>query len=217
MSRKGFNFTGRMRDVVQDMIDRLPELAHIDQRRIAMGFAQARKRTRHGVFATLTPMRFEGGSLTTKRRGKLYTVQRVFDGEGREFFYILSFYLPRFMEVDLSEKLVTILHELWHISPQFDGDLRRHPGRCYVHSHSQREYDARMKVLADRWLASNPPESLYDFLYLSFSELHQRYGGVYGVRIPHPKLILANRSNAPSLYGFPETNRQEDPRGRNSA
>jgi hypothetical protein len=189
MDGHGFDFTANMRRVVQAMVDQLVELQHIQLDRVAFSFGQARKRTQHGIYASLTPMRFQGGSLTTQRRGEPYTVQRLFNKSGHEMLYILTFYLPRFMEVDLDEKLVTILHELWHISPKFDGDLRRHPGRCYVHSHSQKDYDARMRVLASRWIRGQPPQILYDFLRLSFSELHRRYGRVYGTRVPHPKLI----------------------------
>lgn len=183
-----FNFTDRVRDVVSDMVGRLEELAHVDVSRVAFSFAQARKRTTHGVHASLTPMRFEGGSLTTRRNGSEYTVQRLYDRSGLEMLYILNVYLPRFMDVPFEEKLVTILHELWHISPDFDGDLRRHPGRCYAHTHSQADYDARMKVLADRWLQGNPPACLYAFLDMSFGQLTKAYGPVVGRRVPHPKL-----------------------------
>ena len=103
--------------------------------------------------------------------------------------YLLSFYMPRFQNLSFREKLVTILHEMWHISPSFDGDLRRLPGRCYVHSRSEKEYDAAMAVLADRWLADSPPDHVYNFLKLSFSELRSRFGNVHGIRISAPKLI----------------------------
>jgi hypothetical protein len=189
MERHGFDFTESMRRVVQSMIDRLPELSHIDLDRVALSFRQARKRTRHGIYASLTPMRFDGGSLTTVRHGEPYTVQRVCNKAGREMLYILTFYLPRFMDVDLNEKLITILHELWHINPLFDGDLRRHPGRCYVHSQSQAQYDAQMQQLADRWLSLQPPEEIIGFLHQSFGQLHRQHGRVFGARVPQPKLI----------------------------
>ena len=86
----------------------------------------------------LTPLRFEGGRLTSVRRTGRWTIERLYDEAGREMLYLLSFYLPRFLEHPLREKLATVVHELWHIGPGFDGDLRRHPGRCYAHSHSQR-------------------------------------------------------------------------------
>jgi hypothetical protein len=189
-SALGFDFTTHMRRLCAELIARLPELGHIDLDRVAVSFRQARKPVRHGLQATLTPLRFEGGSMQTLRAGRTWTLQRLYDPDGREMLYILNFYLPRFLEHPLREKLVTVLHELWHISPQFDGDLRRHPGRCYAHSHSQQEYDAAMGQLADRWLASQPDEDLYSFLGYTFCDLIRRHGHLYGLRIPTPKMIL---------------------------
>jgi hypothetical protein len=171
------------------MAARLPELSHIDSTRVLFTFRQTRKVTRYGVQATLTPLRFEGGKPHTVRRGRRWGVQRVLDSQSREMLYLLCVYLPRFMDHTLREKLVTLVHELWHISPEFNGDLRRHAGRCYAHSHSQREYDQEMGVLVDRWLAAGPDPSLYDFLRLNFAELRDRHGEVYGTRVPQPKLI----------------------------
>lgn len=192
MDAPGFNFTSQIRIVIDDMVARLPELKHIDLSRVAIAFAQARNRSRYGTHATLTPMRFQHGALTTQRRGRTYTVQRVYDASGAEMLYILTFYLPRFMDVDFAEKLVTILHELWHISPEFDGDIRRHAGRCYAHTHSQKEYDAQMEVFANRWLATLPRDDLLQFLRLDFSELSNAHGSIFGMRLPTPKLIAVD-------------------------
>ena len=184
-----FDFTTRMRALCADMTARLPELQHIDLARVMIAFSQARKRVHHGLFATLTPLRFEGGNVEGLQRGRRYRIQRVVDSSGREMLYILSFYLPRFMDLTFQDKLVTVLHELWHISPAFDGDLRRHPGRCYAHSHSQKNYDAQMELLGKRWLALEPPLELYDFLRCNFRELQRCYGAIYGLRVRQPKLI----------------------------
>ena len=188
-SQRGFDITRHVRHVARDMVERLPELAHIDLDAVAFAFCQARKPVRHGLFASLTPLRFASGATSGVRRGRQYGVQPVVDNAGREMLYILRVYLPRFMDLEFREKLITILHELWHISPQFDGDLRRHDGRCYIHSGSQAQYDAEMGVLADRWLDHQPPESIYGFLHYSFAELHALHGPVFGVKIPQPKLI----------------------------
>ncbi len=173
----GFDFTSNMRRLVADVTCRLPELRHVDFSRVAVSFSQARTRSSYGIYASLTPMRFEGGSLFGVRRRRKYTVQRLYDAAGLEMLYILTFYLPRFMDVPFQEKLTTILHELWHISPAFDGDIRRHPGRCYVHTGSQKEYDAAMAELARQWLDLSPPEELYGFLRHDFRQLKDRHGG----------------------------------------
>lgn len=186
---RGFDFTANMRRLCEDVVERLPEMGHIQLQRVAFSFAQARKRVSHGLQATLTPMRFEGGATTSRQHGQTYAVQRLYGEQGQEMYYILTFYLPRFLETDFNEKLVTLFHELWHISPECNGDLRRHPGRCYAHTHSEKEYDALMQVFVDRWLALDPPEARYAFLRSSFEQLRREHGRVLGTRIPHPKLI----------------------------
>jgi hypothetical protein len=103
--------------------------------------------------------------------------------------YILSFYLPRFQDLVLREKLITVLHELWHISPDFSGDIRRHEGRYHAHTHSQAEYDEEMGRLADRWLAHSPPEVLWSFLRHDFGELSKLHGRIVGLKVRRPRLL----------------------------
>jgi hypothetical protein len=186
----GFDFTLHICRVCVDMTARLEDLRHIDMGRVAVGFAQTRKAGGEGLFASLTPLRFAGGRRDTLRRGKKWTIQRVCEN-GREMLYVLTFYLPRFLDLPLEEKLTTVAHELWHIGPRFDGDLRRFAGRCYAHSGSQQRYDAHVKRLVDRWLRLGPAEALYSFLRYDHGGLIARFGRVYGRRIPAPKLIPA--------------------------
>jgi hypothetical protein len=187
--RSGFDFTSHMRRLCGDMVRRLPELGHVELARVAISFAQTRKAVEHGLYASLTPLRFAEGKRETVRHGRKWTVQRVVDGDGQEMLYLLSFYLPRFLDQPFRHKLTTVVHELWHISPRFDGDLRRFRGRCYAHSGSQKRYDALAEQLVDRWLSREPPASVYNFLRYEFRELVARYGRVYGVKIRAPKLI----------------------------
>ena len=186
---RGLNFTSAMRTVCQEIVVRTPELAHVDLDYVAVAFSQARNVSQYGMFASLTPLRFEAGALTTVRRGRTYAVQQLRLADGREMLYILTFYLPRFANLSLREKLITVFHELWHISPRFDGDIRRHEGRCYAHTSSQAEFDQAMGELADRWLGLGPPEEAWGFLRHDFAELHRRCGGIHGLKLPRPKLI----------------------------
>ena len=178
-----------MRRLCEDLVGRVAELRHIELSRVAFSFCQARKAVSHGMFASLTPLRFAGGKEETLRRGRRFGIQRLRDESGREMLYLLNFYLPRFLNLPLKEKLITVVHELWHISPLFNGDLRRFGGRCYAHSGSQDRYEATVRRLTEDWLAMGPPESLYEFLRHDFPELVRRHGAVHGKRIPAPRLI----------------------------
>ena len=184
-----------MRRLCVDVTSRLPELGHVRMERVAIRFCQARKAVRHGVQASLTPLRFEQGSLYSRRRGQTWTIEPLYDAAGREMLYLLSFYLPRFLERSLEEKLSTVVHELWHIGPRFDGDLRRHPGRCYAHSHSQKQYDALIDQLTACWLALDPPGDLYGFLRYRFDELQRAHGAVFGQQIRTPTLVRASTAS----------------------
>jgi Putative phage metallopeptidase len=191
-----FDFTRHIRRLCEDMVGRLEELSHVEMSRVAVSFCQTRKAVPHGMFASLTPLRFAGGAATTIRRGRPHAIQRVYDASGREMLYILSCYLPRFQNLDFREKLITVLHELWHISPDFSGDIRRHAGRYHAHTHSQAEYDDQMGQLADRWLASGPADELFAFLRDDFRQLAARHGGIVGVKIRRPRIVAVARTRS---------------------
>ena len=185
----GFDFTLHMRQLCADMAARLEHLRHVDMARVAVSFAQTRRADNLGLFASLTPLRFAGGQLQTVRRKRRWSIQRLYGDDGREKLYILNFYLPRFLDLPFREKLATALHELWHIGPKFDGDIRRLDGRCFAHGSSQKSFDAHVEALLDRWLGLGPPEQLFDFLRSGFREWTARHGRVFGRRVPVPKLI----------------------------
>jgi len=185
----GLDFTSRIRTLCEDIVARLDQLRHIDMSRVAVGFAQTRSAGRMGLHATLTPLRFPGGQLHIYRRTQRWGMQRLYAPDGRDMLYLLDFYLPRYLDLPFREKLTTVLHELWHIGPRFDGDTRRLAGRCHAHGHSKQQYDAHAETLTDHWLALNPPGELYDFLQHNFAELTARHGRVFGKRYPKPKLI----------------------------
>lgn len=189
--RRGFDFTAHMARLCADIVARVPELGHVDLARVAIRYSQTRKAVAHGVQAALTPLRFEGGALYTQRAGRRWTIQRVCGPDGREMLYLLSFYLPRFLNHTFREKLITVFHELWHINPSFNGDLRRLPGRCYAHGQSERSYDASIEQLVSRWLALSPPAEVCGFLHYDFRQLCEIHGAVYGVKIVTPKIVAA--------------------------
>lgn len=183
-----FDFCGHVQRLCADIVQRSDALRHIDVSRLLFGVTQARSGRKHGLQARVTPLRFRDGHLIRRRRGVTYQVQRYFV-DGREMLYLVTFCLPRFLDQDFDDKFITLFHELYHISPEFDGDLRRFHGRYAVHSHSKRGYDDCMADLARAYLATAPQSGLHAFLRLKFAQLQQRHGRVVGVVVPRPKMI----------------------------
>jgi predicted metallopeptidase len=177
-----------MKRLCRDIAKRCSELSHIDAEQLLFAVTQARNGFTHGLQARVTPLRFPGGKITLWRRGYMYRVQRYLHGT-TEFLYLVTFCLPRFLNQDFDNKLITFFHELFHISPAFDGDLRRHRGRYSLHTHSQRQYDEHMAQLARAYMDQKPDPSVIDFLRLDFSQLQHRFGSVVGIVVPRPKII----------------------------
>lgn len=180
-----FDFCGHMRQLLADVVARCNSLTHIDVNRLLVTMTRARNGHRHGLQARVTPLRL---SQRDSRRVEGERVQRyVLDD--REFYYLLTFALPRFLDLDLSEKLITIFHELHHIGPRCDGDLRLTAGRCAWHGPSKQRHDEQMAGLAREYLAGRPDPNLHAFLRLSFAQLQHRHHSVAAVAVPRPKII----------------------------
>lgn len=183
-----FDFTAAMGRLCADVAARCEALRHVHMPRVLVTFTPSRNRSRYGLQARVTPLRFRDGKLVRRHGSVEYQVQRFFV-DGREMLYILTFCLPRFFDQSFDEKLVTVFHELYHVSPAFDGDLRRHPGRYAVHSHSKDRYDSHMSELVEEYLDDHPEPEVFSFLRAGYRELWDRHGGIVGVVVPRPKLL----------------------------
>lgn len=195
VKRRCFDICTALRRLCEDISRRHAAFQHIDMKRVAVTYAQTRSAVEWGMQAKLTPMRFEGGAMSCVRDGQRWGAQRVYQ-DGREMLYILTFYLPRFLNLSFDEKLVTVFHEMYHISPRFDGDIRRFDGACYMHTGSQAAYDQQMAVYAKEYLARLPQELFPAYLQWDFQELRRRYGDVVGRKLAIPRLIALDEDAA---------------------
>lgn len=183
-----FDFTTHIRRLCDDIALQCPEFAHIDTRSMLFTFTPARNRNGHGLQARVTPMRFRGGDRVRYIGGVRYVAQR-YTVAGREMLYLVTFCLPRFLDQSFTEKLVTVFHELYHIGPMFDGDLRRHEGRYTVHTRSKKDYDGLMAEWAKRYVTDHPEPEVFEFLHMTTKELQRKRGGITGVVVPRPKMV----------------------------
>jgi len=190
VAARRFQFTDAMRALMTDMVAVCDELRHIDMSRVEVVFSQARHGRLDGVRAGVYHLRFEGGARQTTRRGHVYEMPRVMR-DGQEVLYIVSFTLPRFLNLPLEEKLATVVHELYHISPAFDGDVRRFAGGKPYHTGSQRRYHEAMHRIAQSYLRKTQRAELHAFLRHDFRALVGEHGAIVGLRMrtPRPRRI----------------------------
>lgn len=189
-----FDFSAAMSTLCRDIAGRCEQFAHVHMSRVLISFTPCRNRNRFGLQARVTPLRFRNGSMTRRHGSTEYQVQRYFIDD-REMLYLLTFCLPRFLDQTFQEKLITVFHELYHIGPAFDGDLRRHPGRYTVHTHSKDSYDSHMAELVKEYLSEHPDPSVFQFLRQRYRELWEQRGGIIGVVVPRPKILPVGWAN----------------------
>ncbi len=186
------DFSRAMRELMADIVASCSELSHIRLEQVLIGVNRARKSDGTGQLAKICPLRFEGGRDWTVHRRRKYVMPRLLH-EGREVLYVIYFCMPKFQNLDLDSKLLTIFHELYHISPEFNGDVRRFPGRNFAHGVSRDAYNARVRTLMEGYLAKGASPERRRFLEPSFQELeavHQVIVGLH-VRQPRPRLAEA--------------------------
>src|SRR5438132_4917204 len=127
------NATLLCRRLAADMARKLSELSHIQPARILFVAGEARRGSR----ATIKPL--AGTRVSLKGKRALYCITLR----------------PKFFRASTPEQRVaTLLHELLHISPRFDGTLdpeRRHSRL------GQGRFEALLRPLLKRYLADGDP------------------------------------------------------------
>ncbi|HEY6871370.1 MAG TPA: putative metallopeptidase [Geobacteraceae bacterium] len=188
------NLTAELERLIADIVRQVEEFSHIDPGRLLICTASTRGGGVHGTYAKIHPLRFAGGVQSTRMRRGRRTVtctMPTVTHHGREVLYVIYFLVPRFLDLPLREKLITVFHELFHVSPAFDGDIRRFPGKNYAHGSSTKRYNAYMAKLADAWLEA-ADESLTRFLDGTMEEMRCRYRAIVGRRFPAPKIAISD-------------------------
>jgi len=184
-------------ELCRALVAAFPELSHIDVDRLLFTFSRSRRPGRGGLLARITPLRGEAGSRHLERcRGRYLETWEIpaLHHNGREILYLVTLLMPRFLHLEPRERLTTILHELWHISPACDGDIRRFPGRRYAHGAKSHGFHDQVEALSDRFLST--ATELPPLLSLSESDWQSGRYRLSGLRIQRPQARLIARRRA---------------------
>lgn len=145
------NVSRAVRLLIRDVARRLPEFRHVRADRLIVVAGEARRASR----ATVRPLRFQETATLVSENGKRRKPRVSF--RGHDVLYVVTL-RPLFFRSSTPEKRVeTVLHELFHISPAFDGTLdpkRRHavlPGP---------EFERLFRPIVKRYLATCRAEVL---------------------------------------------------------
>lgn len=140
------NLNQAVRALIKDVAQRMDEFRHIKASRILVVAGEARRASR----ATVKPLAFARGR-STDALGNKKPVVRI---KGKRMLYAITLRPLFFRSSTPKARIGTLLHELYHISPQFDGTLdeeRRH-------SSAGRDFASKLRPLLRRYIKQCPPE-----------------------------------------------------------
>jgi predicted metallopeptidase len=187
------NLTLELERLIAHITGQVGEFCHIDSRRVLVCVSSTRSGGVHGTYAKIHPLRFEDGTrCKTIRRGVRkhdYEMPRI-THRGVEMLYVVYFLVPRFLNLPFREKLITLFHELFHISAEFNGDIRRFPGKNYAHGSSTKKYNAYMGKLVDTYLGNLTDRSILSFLEGDMEEIRGRFKAIVGRKMAAPRIQL---------------------------
>lgn len=144
------NLSRAVRRLIRDAARRMDELAHIRAENILVVAGEARRASR----ATVKPMRFHDTAKLRNRTGKLRKPRVTF--RGQPVLYVITLRPLFFRQSTAEQRIETVLHELFHISPAFDGTLD--PARR--HKTMGAGFEPAFRPLVKRYLAQCPDELL---------------------------------------------------------
>ncbi len=185
------NLTAELERLIAHIAVSHDAFRHIDAGRLMVCVSTTRGGGVHGTYARIHPLRFPGGgkgaTLRRGRRSYACTFPTI-THQGRDILYLIYFHIPRFLNLSLREKLITVFHELYHVSPTFDGDIRRFQGRNFAHGSSKKRYNDLMASLADDYLLLPDAAEMTGFLEGDMTLLRQRWGTIVGRKMATPRL-----------------------------
>lgn len=182
------NLTSLLRRCIIHIVDSTESFAHIDPKQLLICIATNRITARGGTYAKLVPLRFKGGSRFTTYRNHVYTLPDV-TVEDQVILYSIYFYMPRFFNLSLKEKVRVIFHELYHINPAFNGDIRRLGKKKAAHGASKKKFDEQFVQEFDLFIAVKHPDFFIEFLSLDVKTMYAKYKQVTGTRMQIPRPI----------------------------
>jgi hypothetical protein len=199
------DYTDRIKDLMYEIVMRVPALSSIDLSRVLV-FARYGRADAEGAFATCHCLSLpptdpgyyywrdrETGRIT--RRSEWFVVKcPSVEIAATPIHYLISFTLPRFCNQTLDRsrkkeyyrgvepwvaKLDTIVHELYHIDPDSNGirTVERRDGGCSSLAHGAM-FLQNVSSMVEQYLRSNPDPARYDFLRHNFTDLSHCFGGV---------------------------------------
>jgi len=155
------DLTESLREAAGEVCGWVPELAHVDVSRVQFALFYTRSAQRTLTYARCYPLHRQAKQVGRR----WYALEPIYTSERRKARYILAFAWKRYWSMTPRKRLETLVHELYHISPRFDGELRSFESGGF-HGQGLRWFDRQVRELMETYVSQDLE---YDFPALSIS------------------------------------------------
>ncbi|MFC1669647.1 putative metallopeptidase [Spirochaetota bacterium] len=183
------NITKTINQIIYEISNFSNNFSHINPEKVLVCISSNKKNYPGGTYGKLVPLRFEGGEETLKYQEKYYSIPSIFLN-GKKQLYIIYFYMPKFFDLSYKEKINIIFHELYHINPEFNGDIRRISKVKSAHGYSKKQFDLKYKRDIDSFNKYILQTPYLNFLKMDSRFLFANYKKVIGRRMKKPKPMI---------------------------
>ncbi|MCL1911175.1 MAG: hypothetical protein FWG13_03110 [Leptospirales bacterium] len=166
-----------------------PQFSHIDMDRVLVSVAFNRFPSRGHICGKLVPLRFESGQEIMFHKGRSFRIPGLLYKDIEQL-YVIYFYAPQFFDMPPHEKLKVIFHELYHINPEFNGDIRRMGKKKIAHGHSRKNFDSFFEEEAGRFGEHIANTEEFKFLSFPMDDFHKKFKKVMCFKIKEPRAVL---------------------------
>jgi hypothetical protein len=143
-----------------------------DTKKIAVSIGRSKGRaggrSRVGVWAYVVPLR------THSHTGRVRLVSTDLEQDFPDALYQMCFMFPRFGVLSAKERVETVVHELYHIHPSLNGELRTFAGAHRHHGPTPRAYNLKVSQLTAEALESLPWLEQHPLLLMKQDEFEAR-------------------------------------------
>ncbi|MCL1865765.1 MAG: hypothetical protein FWF73_08155 [Spirochaetes bacterium] len=187
------NLTDVFTLIIHDMIKSTEEFKSFDINKILVCCASNRKDFKGAIYGKLQPLRFKDGSEIIKHNKRYYTIPRIVLNNV-EILYIIYLYIPKFFNLTVMDKINVMFHELYHISPEFNGDIRRMSNFKSAHGHSKKSFEEKYIKFASNYFNNINGTPFNGFLQMNFEDIKKQFKVIKYRRIKKikPQILSSN-------------------------
>ena len=144
------------------------------------------------TYGKVVPLCYLNGSQSVIYKNQKYTMPLV-KKNNNIIKYLLYIYLPKFFDLSVKGKLYVLFHELYHINPNFDGDIRNMGNFKRVHGYSIKYFNSFFIKELEDFEKYIKLTSYQNFLEMDHNFFKNNYLSIKGFKVKIPKPTIINQ------------------------